>query len=834
MSLTPQAINDFPAEPPSSPAPEDDSQAAARLRAELTRAGGADPFAAAVRATPMPMVLTDPRQADNPIVFANEAFCRLTGYAHHEILGRNCRFLQGSETDPAAITRIREAVAAARPIEIDIRNYRKNGEPFWNRLLMAPVSDAAGAPAYFFASQFDATLERERVPSLESHNAALMAEIAGRLHAQQATEAQLRYATQAGRLGVWELDLRTGELTASAVCKEIFGRDGAAPFGCEELQQAVHPDERGHLRDAVAGSLATGADFDAEYRVSRLDRAPAWVQMRGQVVRDANAGSARMVGIALDITARKTAEAALRDLNATLEARVAERTAERDRMWRLSASLMLVARFDATITAVNPAWTTLLGWSAEELIGTSFLTLTHPDDAARTRAEVEKLSLGVATPLFEGRFRHKDGTYRWIAWTAVPDDRFIHAVGRDTTAEKRAAEALDRAEAQLRQAQKMEAVGQLTGGIAHDFNNLLTGIVGALELLQRRVGEGRFSELQRYASVAVTSANRAASLTQRLLAFARRQPLDPKLVDANRLLAGMADLLARTLGPSVTLDIVPAGGLWLTLCDQNQLESAFLNLAINARDAMPDGGRLTIETGNAHLNAAYARANGGEVQPGQYVAISVADTGVGMDADTAARAFEPFFTTKPIGQRTGLGLSMLYGFIRQSNGHVRLDSEAGRGTIFRLYLPRQRGAQPGEATADDGPVLGLEGGGEKVLVVEDEPAVRMVITEVLHEMGYAAIEAVDGASGLRVLRAGGVLDLLITDVGLPGGISGRQLADAARSVRPGLKVLFITGYAGDDAGGNDALDDGMEILTKPFAMDALATKVRGMLLRMPG
>jgi signal transduction histidine kinase/PAS domain-containing protein len=386
----------------------------------------------------------------------------------------------------------------------------------------------------------------------------------------------------------------------------------------------------------------------------------------------------------------------------------------------------------------------------------------------------------------------------------------------------------ERAEEQLRQAQKMEAVGQLTGGIAHDFNNLLTGIVGALAILQRRVDAGRTQGLERYTGAAITSAQRAAALTQRLLAFARSQPLDPKPVDANRLVAGMEDLLRRTLGPAIGLEMVLAGGLWPTLCDPNQLESAILNLAINARDAMPEGGRLTVETANAHLDEAYARAQGGEVEPGQYVAVCVTDTGTGMAPEVAERAFEPFFTTKPLGKGTGLGLSMLYGFVKQSGGHVRVYSEVGRGTTFKLYLARHRGsletsetgARPGGAPRADA--------GETVLVVEDEPTVRMLILETLEELGYAAIEAADGPSGLRVLQSDARVDLLVTDVGLPG-LDGRQLADAARRAKPGLKVLFITGYAHNAAVGNGVLEPGMEMLTKPFAMDALADKIRSMI-----
>jgi signal transduction histidine kinase len=385
-----------------------------------------------------------------------------------------------------------------------------------------------------------------------------------------------------------------------------------------------------------------------------------------------------------------------------------------------------------------------------------------------------------------------------------------------------------RAEEALRQAQKMEAIGQLTGGIAHDFNNLLQGVVGSLHMLRSRAAAGRTADLGRYVDAALASADRAAALTHRLLAFARRQPLDPKPVDANRLVASLEDLVRRTAGPAIQVETVLAGGLWPTLCDPHQLENALLNLCINARDAMPEGGRLTIETGNAHLDDAYVAAQR-DVTPGQYVALCVTDIGTGMPPEVIARAFDPFFTTKPLGQGTGLGLSMVYGFAKQSNGHVRIYSEEGHGTTVKLYLPRHRG----DVSAETGPgTRSLQphaAAGETVLVVEDEAVVRLLVVEVLEELGYVPLEAVDAASGLRVLRSAARIDLLVTDVGLPGGMNGRQLADAARQIRPGLKVLFITGYAQNAAIGNGILEPGMAMLSKPFALDALGAKIRKMI-----
>jgi PAS domain S-box-containing protein len=526
----------------------------------------------------------------------------------------------------------------------------------------------------------------------------------------------------------------------------------------------------------------------------------------------------------LDITDHKKAQEALQELNASLERRVEERTADRDRMWRLSTDIMLVADFEAKILAVNPAWTSQLGWSQEELLKSDFLALVHPDDLEPTLAEVHKLSEGRTTLRFENRYRQSDGGYRWVSWTAVPDEQFIHAVGRDVQAEKDAEEALRTTEDALRQSQKMEAVGQLTGGIAHDFNNLLSGISGSLELINIRLPQRRFEDVERYAAAALGATKRAAALTHRLLAFSRRQTLDPKPTDVNHLIDGLEDLVRRTVGPQVGIEVMAAADLWPILVDPNQLENAILNLCINARDAMPEGGRITIGTSNRSFDKRGARQRG--MDPGDYVCISVSDTGTGMAEDVLSKVFEPFFTTKPMGMGTGLGLSMIYGFIRQSGGQVRMDSIPGSGTTAELLLPRHLGEQEDTTTNAKPADAPRAGAGETVLVVDDEPMVRMLVVEVLEDLGYAALEAEDGASGLEILQSDKRIDLLVSDVGLPGGINGRQMADAARQTRKDLKVLFITGYAEKAAVGNGDLEAGMHVMTKPFAIDALATRIK--------
>jgi PAS domain S-box-containing protein len=520
--------------------------------------------------------------------------------------------------------------------------------------------------------------------------------------------------------------------------------------------------------------------------------------------------------------------------------------------------MMWVTDPSGLCTYLNRRWYEFTGQSVDEAEGFGWLDATHPDDKARTEDAFVTANAARAPFQVEYRLRRADGVYRWAIDAASPrfdaNGEYLGYVGsvvdiderremedalRHTEADLRELNATleERVEARthelqaaheaLRQSQKMEAVGQLTGGIAHDFNNLLAGISGSLELLSKRLREGRLNGMERYIDAAQGSAQRAAALTQRLLAFSRRQTLDPKPTDVNRLIAGMEDLIRRTVSPDIEIEVVGAGGLWPTRIDPSQLENALLNLCINARDAMvPDGGRLTIETANKWLDEKSARER--DLQAGQYVSLCVTDTGTGMTPEIQAQAFDPFFTTKPLGQGTGLGLSMIHGFVRQSGGQVRIYSEVGKGTTMCLYLPRWMGNADALETATDAPVA--EGGhGETVLVIDDEETVRMLVAEVLGEAGYHVIEAPDGPSGLDILRSDRRIDLLVSDVGLPGGMNGRQVADAARVGRPDLKVLFITGYAENAAVGNGLLAPGMEVITKPFVMAELALKVHEMI-----
>src|SRR5476649_2386088 len=603
-----------------------------------------------------------------------------------------------------------------------------------------------------------------------------------------------------------------------------YAGSGPGELDGEKWGQIVHPEDVPGAVAAWTKAIGSGEAYEVEFRLRRADGAYRWYLARAVPARDEQGNIIRWIGTNTDVHDQKLIAGELAELNATLAQRVEEKTRERDRIWNVSQDLLVVAYRSGVWRTVNPAWIRTLGWSEAELLGRTSEWLEHPDDGGLTRAQVNNLIRGDLTVRFESRFRHKDGSYRWLSWTGVPDQDRIYAVARDVTAEKAAAERLKATEEALLQSQKMEAVGQLTGGIAHDFNNLLTGIVGSLDLLQTRLNQGRTDNFARYINAAMTSANRAAALTHRLLAFARRQPLIPKGVEVNQLVVSLEDLLRRTMGETIDLQISVKDDLWFTLCDPNQLESALLNLAINARDAMPDGGKLTISTKNARLDG--VTADTPALLPGDYICIDVTDTGTGMSAEVAGRAFDPFFTTKPIGQGTGLGLSMIYGFTRQSNGHATIESRLGQGTSVKLYLPRHHGDVAAEQASA---VKAAEHAatGETVLVVEDEPVVRAVILEMLEEQGYRTLEAVDGPSGLRILRANARIDLLVTDVGLPG-MNGRQLADQARESRPGLKILFITGYAESVAIADGFLQPGMEMITKPFDLGNLSRRVRAM------
>ncbi|SFB57096.1 GAF sensor hybrid histidine kinase [Rhizobium sp. NFR07] len=521
--------------------------------------------------------------------------------------------------------------------------------------------------------------------------------------------------------------------------------------------------------------------------------------------------------------ALRRSEARLSHLNENLEATVAERTQERDRTWNLSHDLLGVADRNGVWLSINPAWTTTLGWPQEEIVGKTSEWLEHPDDQEKTRLEIEHLAGGGVTPYFENRFRCKDGTYRWLSWTAVPEGNLLYCVARDVTVAKQQAETLRNAEEQLRQSQKLEAVGNLTGGVAHDFNNLLQVIGGNLQLLSKDLlGH---EKAQRRLENALAGVSRGSKLASQLLAFGRRQPLEPKVVNLGRLIRGLDDMLRRALGEAIEIETIVSGGLWNTLIDPGQAENALLNLAINARDAMEGHGKLTIEAGNASLDDAYA-ARHSDVTPGQYVMLAVTDTGSGMSPEVMEQAFEPFFTTKPTGKGTGLGLSMVWGLVKQSGGHIKIYSEPGEGTTIRIYLPRSKQVEDLAVEIDNGPVVG---GTETILVVEDDEAVRTTVIEMLTDLGYRVLRAVDAQTGLAVIESGVPIDLLFTDVVMPGPLRSPELARKARERLPQIAILFTSGYTENAIVHGGRLDEDIELLSKPYTREAMASKIRHVL-----
>jgi len=544
-------------------------------------------------------------------------------------------------------------------------------------------------------------------------------------------------------------------------------------------------------------------------------------------IRDERGAVAGFLDTVIETTASVEAEQQWRHLANTFERQVQERTADRNQFWQLSSDIMLMVLPDLTISAVNPAWTQVLGWHQDEVLGCLIMNWVHADDYQEVTSVVERLRAGQGTGNTVSRLRHKDGHYRWFNWAAVPSALGFTAVGSDITQEREREEALRHAEELLHQSQKMEAIGQLSGGMAHDFNNLLTSISGSLELLERRIAQGQLDNLHVYLDAARGATRRAASLTHRLLAFSRRQALDPKPASVNQLVLDIERLIQQTLGTHIELQVQVEPAPWWVLVDATQLENALINLCINARDAMGAGGCLRISTGNERHELPFEGEDG--LGPGDYFSLQVQDNGQGMSADIVARAFDPFFTTKPVGQGTGLGLSMVYGFVRQSGGRVWIDSSPGQGTRVKILLPRYLGELPESARGKPSGKAYARANGERILLVDDESSLRSMIKEALDEEGFEVFVAGDANAALQQFQALGSVDLLITDIGLPGGFNGRQLANALRMLQPEQRILFITGFAAQEVTEQQVLEPGSALMTKPFSLQDLVHQVQEML-----
>ncbi|OHV78808.1 histidine kinase [Rhizobium sp. LCM 4573] len=819
----------------------------------------------------------------------SEGASRMLGWTAPDVLGETLERLFPPGEGAAALRReIDDALTVGRGGGTEGWRIRRDGSQVWAVGEMSPIRDQAGTVIGFTKILRDRTEEREAEEAISEERRAL--EILNRASSALAAKTDLQelvqIVTDAGveltgaQFGAffYNVENEVGEsymlYTLSGVPAEAFSKFPmprntavfAPTFGGEGI---VRSDDI--TKDPRYGQNAPRKGMPEGHLPVRSYLAVPVVSRSGAVIGGLFFGHAD-VGVFDDRSERGleglAAEAAVAIDNSrlfrALERELAQRRkaeselADSEARLRLATEAAEIGTWDYDPASNALRWDVrckqLFGLSAEATVTYegSFLAGIHPDDRERAHEAVQRAIDPQGSGHYNIEYRTigiEDGKQRWIAasgrafFNTVHGTRFVGTViditERKVTEERLhqlnerleeqvEAEIAKRAEAEeaLRQAQKMEAVGQLTGGIAHDFNNLLAGISGSLEVIERRLSQGRSDGIDRFIRGAQTSAQRAAALTQRLLAFSRRQTLDPKPTDVNRLVFGMEDLITRTVGPAIKVEVVGAAGLWPTLIDTAQLESALLNLAINARDAMPEGGKLTIETANKWLDNRAGQER--DLPPGQYISVCVTDTGTGIPKDIADRIFDPFFTTKPIGQGTGLGLSMIHGFVRQSGGQIRVYSEPGHGTTMCLYLPRYTGEITDDAESVDASIPEM-GAGETVLVIDDEPTVRMLIVEVLQEAGYVALEAEDGPSGLKILQSDVRIDLLITDVGLPGGLNGRQVADAARLTRPDLKVLFITGFAENAAVGNGHLEAGMEVITKPFVMTELANKITDMI-----
>ena len=798
--------------------------------------------------SPMPMLLLWGPQLTQ---IYNDGFALLAGSKHPQAFGQPTHQIWPELkdfTDP-----IYHAVLQGQVRTYSEQRFTLQGEAqesdLWLDLTYSPIRDENTEVAGILVTAIQ-TNERRRIAlELEQRSAAS-------LKAQRETEERLQLALAAtDAVGTWDWDISEDRFIADAHFAQLHGIDPAKAnhLPISEYLNGVHPEDRALITRSIRHCITQGSEYAEEYRLLQADGELRWVFARGRCYKDHHDRPIRFLGAALDLTERKQTEQALRQSQTELQLII-------------NAMPILISYVDREerFRLNNAAYLDWYGLTPQELYGRTIVEVLGKEAyALRASYVAEALSgrpcsFSISTP-------HRDGSIRQALMNYLPrhgadgtvNGFYIFVI--DETERKQTEEALrnlnetleervaartrqlaqanerlqnemcerERAEEALRHAQKMEAVGQLTGGIAHDFNNMLTGIIGSLDLMQRYIAEGRVDEITRFTEAAVSSANRAAALTHRLLAFSRRQSLNRKPLNANELIHSLEDLLSRTTGDHIELKLQLTENVWLVNTDVSQLENALLNLVINARDAMPDGGELLIETANVYLDGSDITTLE-QVNAGDYLMIAVSDNGIGMTPSVLSKAFDPFFTTKPIGQGTGLGLSMIYGFAQQSGGHVTLSSLPDRGTCVRLYLPRLDGteqvAEPQPLVGGAPPVIA----GETVVLVEDDSAVRMLVLDLLNELGYRAYEAEDASAALPMLESDLRVDLLVTDVGLPG-MNGRQLAEIARQHRPELKVLFMTGYAEIAAERQGFLEHGMDMVSKPFTIDLLANKIRTMI-----
>ncbi|MGF6558849.1 PAS domain S-box-containing protein [Pseudomonas sp. S30_BP2TU TE3576] len=798
--------------------------------------------------SPMPMLLLWGPQLTQ---IYNDGFALLAGSKHPHAFGQPAHLIWPELkdfTDPIYRAVLQGQVRTYSEQLFTLQREGRESD-FWLDLTYSPIRDEGARVAGILVTAIE-TNERRRIAlELEQRSAAS-------LKAQRETEERLQLALAAtDAVGTWDWNISEDRFIADAHFAQLHGIDPsmASQLPISEYLHGVHPQDRALIARSIKHCITHGTEYAEEYRLQQAGGQMRWVFARGRCYKDHHGRPIRFLGAALDLTERKHTEQALRQSQTELQLII-------------NAMPVLISYVDREerFRLNNAAYLDWYGLTPQELYGRTILEVIG-EEAYALRAPYITEALSGRPCSFSISTPHRDGSMRQALINYLPRHGADGAVNGfyifviDETERKKTEEALrilnetleervaartrqlaeanerlqnemferERAEDALRHAQKMEAVGQLTGGIAHDFNNMLTGIIGSLDLMQRYIADGRVAEIGRFTEAAVSSANRAAALTHRLLAFSRRQSLNRKPLNPNELIHSLEDLLSRTKGDHIELKLQLAENIWRVSTDLSQLENALLNLVINARDAMPNGGVLQIETANVYLDGSDITTLE-PVKAGDYVMIAVSDNGTGMTPSVLAKAFDPFFTTKPIGQGTGLGLSMIYGFAQQSGGHVSLFSLPGRGTSVRLYLPRLHSI---ESENIPSPVVGEAPAaiaGETVMLVEDDPAVRMLVLDLLKELGYRAHEAEDAKGALPLLESDLRVDLLVTDVGLPG-MNGRQLAEIARQRRPELKVLFMTGYAEIAAERQGFLEEGMDMVAKPFSIDLLANKIRTMI-----
>ncbi|AWI87705.1 hybrid sensor histidine kinase/response regulator [Methylobacterium sp. DM1] len=748
------------------------------------------------------------------VTIYNDAYAPSLGRKHPGNLGRPAREWWSEMWDQ--LTPIFDQVLAGKPYLVEDARYTpdRDGMPreaFFTHC-HSPLWDDEGRIAGIFLVVTETTGRVLAERDLTRLNANLEEQVA----AVQASETRLRESEQ--RLDALIRSSSEVRFSTSADWSELHQLAGGgfipdtAAANANWLEEYIPAEDRVAVRAEIARAIRTKSDYSLEHRVNRVDGTVGWAFSRAVPLLDPAGAVTGWLGAASDVTDRRRAESALQALNATLAEQVQQRTQERNGLWEVSRDLFMVTDGNGVILSINPAWTAVLGWEGHEFIGRTTTWLEHPDDQARTREQVAHLAGGRATLAFENRFRAKNGEYVHLSWTAVPSDGLLYCSARDVTETARQAGLLLQAEDALRQSQKMEAVGQLTGGVAHDFNNLLTVIKSSTDLLKRPdLAEERRA---RYIAAISDTVDRAAKLTGQLLAFARRQALRPEVFDAAVSVRAIADMVSTLTGARISVRQQLSNEPCFINADPSQFDTALVNMAVNARDAMEGEGELTISVQPTEGMPA-VRAHGAVA--GAFVKVSIQDTGSGIAPDKLGRIFEPFFTTKEIGQGTGLGLSQVYGFAKQSGGEIIVESEVGRGTTFTLYLPRAVASRARVRPEEDVPVT--DGGGACVLVVEDNRDVGTFVTQTLGELGYRTHWVLSAKAGLDALaRDPEAHEVVFSDVVMPG-MNGVELGREIGRLYPHLPVVLTSGYSHVLA---EEADHGFELLQKPYSVEALS------------